>query len=290
MQPNEKYDRLDCDGKWKSILRHFLADDFLTGKHTACPMCGGTDRFRFDDKDGKGTWICNQCGAGDGFKLLMLARKIEFIDAVKLIRPLIDGCDVQPSKPAMSDEKRIELLRALWKRSVPGVDAYLKSRCINTRSNALRYVPEDDCMIALVSDHEGKPATLHRTFISKKEKKLMPGEFPKGGAIRLFANFVKILGIAEGIETAMSASQLFNVPVWSAVNAGGLEVWTPPSGVERVLIFGDCDASFTGQKAAYMLANRLKIRNRLQVEVKIPAETDKDWNDVLCEKSLGNTN
>ncbi|EGL2228896.1 DNA primase, partial [Salmonella enterica subsp. enterica serovar Senftenberg] len=32
--------------------------------------CGGSDRFRFDDKEGRGTWFCNQCGAGDGLKLV----------------------------------------------------------------------------------------------------------------------------------------------------------------------------------------------------------------------------
>ncbi|HGT3510687.1 TPA: primase-helicase zinc-binding domain-containing protein, partial [Enterobacter hormaechei] len=38
--------------------------------HQACPVCGGSDRFRFDDKEGRGTWFCNQCGAGDGLKLV----------------------------------------------------------------------------------------------------------------------------------------------------------------------------------------------------------------------------
>lgn len=31
--------------------------------HTACPACGGKDRFRFDD-NGRGSHFCNQCGAG----------------------------------------------------------------------------------------------------------------------------------------------------------------------------------------------------------------------------------
>ncbi len=39
-------------------------------RHQACPVCGGADRFRFDDKEGRGTWFCNQCGAGDGLKLV----------------------------------------------------------------------------------------------------------------------------------------------------------------------------------------------------------------------------
>lgn len=39
-------------------------------KFGPCPICGGKDRFRFDDKEGRGTWICNQCGAGDGISLV----------------------------------------------------------------------------------------------------------------------------------------------------------------------------------------------------------------------------
>ncbi|SUE86050.1 bacteriophage P4 DNA primase [Salmonella enterica] len=39
-------------------------------RHQSCPVCGGSDRFRFDDKEGRGTWFCNQCGAGDGLKLV----------------------------------------------------------------------------------------------------------------------------------------------------------------------------------------------------------------------------
>lgn len=39
-------------------------------KHQPCPLCGGTDRFRCDDKDGTGSWICNQCGAGTGYTLV----------------------------------------------------------------------------------------------------------------------------------------------------------------------------------------------------------------------------
>lgn len=39
-------------------------------KHQPCPLCGGSDRFRCDDKNGTGSWICNQCGAGTGYTLV----------------------------------------------------------------------------------------------------------------------------------------------------------------------------------------------------------------------------
>lgn len=39
-------------------------------EHQPCPLCGGKDRFRCDDKGGQGTYICGQCGAGSGFHLV----------------------------------------------------------------------------------------------------------------------------------------------------------------------------------------------------------------------------
>lgn len=59
-----------ANGQWQSILAEFGANPLhLNGKHHPCPSCGGTDRFRFDNKDGRGTYLCNQCGSGDGFSL-----------------------------------------------------------------------------------------------------------------------------------------------------------------------------------------------------------------------------
>lgn len=56
-------------GHWPRILPA-LGVKVMKNRHQACPVCGGSDRFRFDDKEGRGTWFCNQCGAGDGLKLV----------------------------------------------------------------------------------------------------------------------------------------------------------------------------------------------------------------------------
>lgn len=56
-------------GHWPRILPA-LGVKVMKNRHQACPVCGGSDRFRFDDREGRGTWYCNQCGAGDGLKLV----------------------------------------------------------------------------------------------------------------------------------------------------------------------------------------------------------------------------
>lgn len=62
-------------GQWPSILTGFgIPSEVLRDHHGPCPGCGGTDRFRFDDQDGHGSFICSNGGgdpvAGDGFHLL----------------------------------------------------------------------------------------------------------------------------------------------------------------------------------------------------------------------------
>lgn len=59
-------------GRWREILPKLgIARKFLRGRQMPCPACGGKDRFRFTDKNRDGMYFCNQCGAGNGFTLLM---------------------------------------------------------------------------------------------------------------------------------------------------------------------------------------------------------------------------
>jgi hypothetical protein len=54
---------------WPAILEALgVPSAALTGKHGPCPAqaCGGKDRFRFDNKWGRGDWFCNQCGDASG--------------------------------------------------------------------------------------------------------------------------------------------------------------------------------------------------------------------------------
>ena len=61
-------------GQWRTVLDNYGAKLPSGRKHGACPVCGGKDRFRFDDKNGLGTWFCSQCepSSGGGLKLLSM--------------------------------------------------------------------------------------------------------------------------------------------------------------------------------------------------------------------------
>ncbi|MCL6246503.1 toprim domain-containing protein [Acinetobacter sp. ANC 4945] len=71
-------------GRWKEIIYPAFGITVPAKKniHGPCPICGGKDRFRCDDKQGKGTWICNQCGAGDGFALIEKSRSMNYSEVL----------------------------------------------------------------------------------------------------------------------------------------------------------------------------------------------------------------
>ncbi|MEB4589354.1 primase-helicase zinc-binding domain-containing protein [Candidatus Thiothrix sp. Deng01] len=66
--------RTAAAGRWETIHRALGVSIPNTTKHTACPGCGGKDRFRLDkDYQQSGRWICGGGGdfqQGDGFALL----------------------------------------------------------------------------------------------------------------------------------------------------------------------------------------------------------------------------
>jgi putative DNA primase/helicase len=65
---------VEFQGQWRTVLENYSVKLPNNKKHGACPVCGGKDRFRFDDKNGLGTWYCSQCPeqSGGGLKLLSM--------------------------------------------------------------------------------------------------------------------------------------------------------------------------------------------------------------------------
>lgn len=90
-------------GRWVDILVQLGVDsDYLRNVHGPCPGCGGKDRFRFDDRDGDGTFICSQGGgdnlSGDGFTLLQHAKNWEWKRAIGEVAELLGIGSAEPPK------------------------------------------------------------------------------------------------------------------------------------------------------------------------------------------------
>jgi putative DNA primase/helicase len=303
-------------GRWHGILPALGIPAKLldTRRHQPCPFCGGKDRFRYTDKDGDGRFICNPngsgCGTGTGIDFVMRFHQWDFAKAAREIETVIGDISVKVPKAKGTDPEARTAMQNLWDACSlikPGdfVDRYLGSRGIRQDrfSSALRKIESTKhetegglkswhpAMVAKITAPDGKPTNLHRTYLTLSGakavvdpvRKTMWGSIAKGSAIRLFPP-EPVMGIAEGIETALAAAELFRIPVWAAINSTILTGWEPPPETVQVIIFGDNDPKFGGQAAANSLAHRLACQRNIRVSVEIPSSTGDDWNDVLIAR------
>ncbi len=301
-----------ANGKWPSLLLSLgFSERVVSGKHGPCPMCEGKDRFRMIDLEGGCKWICNQCGGGDAMNLVQLAMNMTFQQAADKVRPMVCGASYStaPKKPDSAAIKRlIGRLMDSWRaaQNKDELSRYLEARGLpreafnqaDLRVGKVDHYDEDgkntgsvNTMLARIITPQNRTVALHKTYFlpEGRQKKISKvASTIAGGAIRLFnAKDAETLIVAEGIETALAARYLCKVrgrgvfPAWATISASGMKKIAIPKSVKHVIIMADNDASFTGQAAAYDLANRLVVRDKRTVEVFYPKQVDTDWLDYL---------
>lgn len=150
-------------------------------------------------------------------------------------------------------------------------------------------------MVALFANRDGDRCTVHATYLRADGSAKAPVANPKkvlgvpargatkGGAIRLYQPQVGRLGIAEGIESALSLGLIRRIPVWSSYCADNLVTVRLPPRLRELEIGVDVDDNHKGEAAARALAARV-LRNRpgLTVRLIMPdGDGPRDLNDEL---------
>ncbi|WP_211234559.1 DUF7146 domain-containing protein [Solimonas soli] len=178
---------------------------------------------------------------------------------------LVRAGSVMPIILEQKHETLSEYWRALWDACDPihgAAREYLQARnCVvppkdgHLRCHAALKHPSGHvgpAMVALITDQvTGEPLSLHRTWVKPDGRKatdpprlLIPNHRKQGGVVRLWPNEAVThgLGIAEGIETALSLAHAFT-PVWALIDAGNLKEFGPLPGIEALTIAVDHDAA-----------------------------------------------
>ena len=159
-------------------------------------------------------------------------------------------------------------------------------------------------MVGLFQDTAGKPCGLHITYLTTatyndlpmkavlydpKTRERLPAKKMRstgagsltGAAIRLFAPECGVLGVCEGIETAMAARYVSGVPMWACGSAHGIQSFVLPDGIRELVIIADNDANGTGINAARAL-QRKHYRDLDSIKIWQPDAMGADALDVLA--------
>ena len=189
----------------------------------------------------------------------------------------------------------------IWRTARPApdtpVEAYLRHRGITIPvPPTLRYHPAVryersglclPCMVAAVQAPDRKMTAIHRTYLRATGCGKAGVATPKMALGPIGAGTVRlgpagpVLGLAEGIESALSAMQIFDVPVWCSLSASRLDrLGLPPESLELHL-FGDNGAP--GHEAVERAVKAYQAQGR-RVVMRFPLEQFGDWNDALREE------
>jgi putative DNA primase/helicase len=228
-----------------------------------------------DGDDGR---LLLRCFAGCSFNDVMdTLRGRGLLDRARRDLPLRVG--PRPAPKVRPEPDKIAL--DIWAQSEPFyntiVQEYLQRRGITLAPPALCHYR--GAMVAAVTQPDGSITAIQKTPIKanfSRGNRMTKG--PLGsGAVRLGAA-QEVMGIAEGVETALSAMMLTGMSVWASLGGKRLHNVELPPLVCEVHIFADNDQA--GREAAHRAGD---VHRKLGREVKMrsPPPEFKDYNDFI---------
>ncbi|WP_260291437.1 DUF927 domain-containing protein [Proteus vulgaris] len=290
-------------GRWFYILANLGITVPDNHKHGACPKCGGKDRFRFDDKNGKGTWFCNQCGHGDGLDLVKLVtgketktvcqevNKIILLPAFKEIAPT--PIKKVNAKKGIEHYEKIKAFCSLGESQYLINKGLANHQCLITRQQYTQgdfSFPVGSLLLPLVdTDSVIKGGQL---ISLNGEKSLLSGSTLSGSFIIVRQPEKKPLEqivITEGFATGLSLFKCLDALIVASVSATNLVKVAQQLRAQypdaKIIIAGDNDFVDGKDNAGKMWAER--AGKAVDGWVTLPPTHYKaDWDDFRQENSL----
>lgn len=229
----------EYNGVWRQTLEGYGCQLPSGRHHGPCPVCGGKDRFRFDDKDGRGTWFCGQCDPQSGGGLLLLSRYLG--------KPVIDvareltGDDVKRTvapvrKHAATDEQMREenrkraamgaalLMKKAVKSSHPYMDAkglsgeWLVNGEIMMGADQQRIEPGDLMLIPAYKG--GELVNVQKITREGVKRPIYGGDM--GGVVHVIEGKQKLIAVVEGFATGVTVSRMTGATTFVGFNTANL--------------------------------------------------------------------
>lgn len=234
-------------------------------------------------------------------------------------RPLVEmDAEVEPEYDPTEDRRKWQSMCRFWSLRKPlgSTEAVAARRYLYRRGVLTNPLPDDivcveragyyeagqhegtfPAMTAAFRGADGKAVAIHRTYLTASGERA-PVELPKkmmavpkaatvaGGAVRLFEAPHGVLGVAEGIETALAAHVVWQLPVWACLSNTLLQTFDPPPWIHTIYVFADKDLNGAGLGSAQKLVERMTERG-IPCKIILPpiriaeGKNSVDWNDVI---------
>jgi hypothetical protein len=192
-------------GRWQTILPALGVDTrYLSSGHGACPGCGGSDRFRFDDRDGCGSFFCSGGGSkdtfGDGFELLQHA-----------------GIAQSPAEALSLVARHLDISGARSRSTAPAAPS---------RATVFDYRDADGVVRFTVTRVDGEGG---KSFSQKTARGLPPSKDPTHRWLpyRLPEMLARPDATVHIVEGEKCADALAALGLVATTNAGGATNWQP---------------------------------------------------------------
>lgn len=304
-------------GNWPYVLAGLSIDvPDSSRRHAPCPACGGTDRFRFDD-NGRGSFICNQCGAGDGLDLIKKVNNCDTTEAAQLAADVL-GIDYRAAQtdPTAASQRTEQLeadrqqreqerqqqaaedaeqrratfarLYAGMRQSVTqGESDYLQSKGLT----GFNYPVMSDGSLLLPLVDESGAVVAAQTITPQGDKRLLTGSAKRGAYHAVNApEQPQAVIIAEGLATTLSVHLMRpDALTVCAIDAGNLL----PVAIQmrqqhpqtQIIIAADNDR--LGDKPNTGTERAEKAASAVAGYVAVPPTDYKaDWNDYHQQQGL----
>lgn len=304
-------------GHWPDLLAAVGIDTPRGGKHGPCPTCGGKDRFRLDNKGGRGTWICNQCGAGDGLTLVGLVTGKPIKEAAELIAPLVGlsagGLDtaererIHQQQQSRSGQMRqqVELRRhkaarraaAIMQDSEQAHAPYLARKslgvclCVVNRI-LIREASENFPPASLIVPLYNEAAELVNVQLIRDDgtKRYLAGGQKAEAYHRIDGG--ELVAVTEGYATGLSVNLATGATVYCAMDSGNLlnvaEITRRQHPTAEIIICGDHDLNEAGQRNESTQRQTEGAALAVGAVVALPP-VQGDWNDYHQVHGLAKT-
>jgi phage/plasmid primase-like uncharacterized protein len=220
-------------GRWPEILAAVGVDrSALSNRHGPCPGCGGKDRFRFDDKDGRGRWVCGQGGdpiSGDGFQLIEHVLGCDNRESLRRVAHVLGLGTDRPVDPLPPPKRPVEPPQSsatqryglsIWDRverddSVVADHPYAKRKGIDwhagigrARASGRKIGSNADCLVVPIrSVRDGTIAAVQCINTEGAKQTFGPikgAAFQLGNVHDLAGNWYVVEGAADAISTFRS--------------------------------------------------------------------------------------